>query len=282
MSKQRLAALFASGYKQLNDPYYQGFAAQVAFYLLLSVIPTIILLSQILGVFSISIEILKTWIAGYVTGEAAEMILGLFDYVPSGAVSAAFVVVALWSASRAQFAMLRITNYTFSAGSTTGMGYLRERIRAVITMVITLFTVTFALLVLVYGQAILAVLLSTILKNAQILEYINEFWNVIRWPSATAMYFLMVSFNYYVLPTKRVRFRTILPGSIVASAGMLIMTGLFSLYLESIANYDIIYGSLASIVALLFWLYLIGWVLGLGIIFNKAWADTKNEFLKKK
>ena len=64
MSKQRLAALFASGYKQLNDPYYQGFAAQVAFYLLLSVIPTIILLSQILGVFSISIEILKTWIAG--------------------------------------------------------------------------------------------------------------------------------------------------------------------------------------------------------------------------
>ena len=60
------------------------------------------------------------------------------------------------------------------------------------------------------------------------------------------------------------------------------MTGLFSLYLESIANYDIIYGSLASIVALLFWLYLIGWVLGLGIIFNKAWADTKNEFLKKK
>lgn len=39
-SSKRLIALFSSGYRQLNDSYYQGFAAQVAFYLLLSVVPT--------------------------------------------------------------------------------------------------------------------------------------------------------------------------------------------------------------------------------------------------
>ena len=275
MSSKRLIALFSSGYRQLNDSYYQGFAAQVAFYLLLSVVPTIILLSQILGVFSLSLELLSDWISEYMPEETVRLILGLFDYVPSGVRSGFFVIVVLWSASRAQFAMMRIANYTFSGGTTTGKGYFIDRLRAVFTMAVTLFTVTFALVVLVYGQIIINVLVSHIVKSAIFLEHLNKFWVLIRWPAAMTLYFLMVSFNYYILPLERVKFRRILPGSILASVGLLIVTGGFSVYIENIANYDIVYGSLASIVALLFWFYLLSWTLGLGIIFNRAWDETK-------
>ena len=73
MSSKRLIALFSSGYRQLNDSYYQGFAAQVAFYLLLSVVPTIILLSQILGVFSLSLELLSDWISEYMPEETVRL-----------------------------------------------------------------------------------------------------------------------------------------------------------------------------------------------------------------
>ena len=51
----RLRNMFILGFKQLQDPYYQGFAAQIAFYLLLSIVPIILLVTQILGVFDISI-----------------------------------------------------------------------------------------------------------------------------------------------------------------------------------------------------------------------------------
>ena len=273
--RRRFTAILASGYRQLNDPYYQGFAAQVAFYLLLSVVPTIILLSQILGVFSLSLELLSEWALSYLPAETVNLIIGLFDYVPPAAGNAVFVIVVLWSASRAQFAMMRITNYTFSGGMTTGKGYLRDRLRAVFTIAVTLFTVTFALVVLVYGQIIINVLVSHIIKGGVLLEHLNRFWGLARWPAAMALYFLMVSFNYYILPIERVKFRKILPGSILASVGMLIVTGAFSIYIENIANYDIVYGSLASIVALLFWFYLLSWTLGLGIIFNRAWNETR-------
>ena len=116
---------------------------------------------------------------------------------------------------------------------------------------------------------------SHIVKSTIFLEHLNKFWVLIRWPAAMTLYFLMVSFNYYILPLERVKFRRILPGSILASVGMLIVTGGFSVYIENIANYDIVYGSLASIVALLFWFYLLSWTLGLGIIFNRAWDETK-------
>ena len=58
---------------------------------------------------------------------------------------------------------------------------------------------------------------------------------------------------------------------------MLVVTIVYSVYANYTVNYDIIYGSLASMVALLFWFYFLSWVLCLGIVFNKVWKDTGGE-----
>ena len=51
------------GIRQFSDPYYQGFAAQLSFYIMLSLVPTVIMLSQILGIMDISLEFLANgWI----------------------------------------------------------------------------------------------------------------------------------------------------------------------------------------------------------------------------
>ena len=57
----------------------------------------------------------------------------------------------------------------------------------------------------------------------------------LRWVLGFALYFLMISYNYYILPTERVRFRKVLPGSIFAAAGMLIVTFIYSRYTGSLA-----------------------------------------------
>ena len=54
--RARIFKMFILGFKQLKDPYYQGFAAQVAFYLLLSIVPIFLLITQLLGIFDISME----------------------------------------------------------------------------------------------------------------------------------------------------------------------------------------------------------------------------------
>ena len=52
--KDRFIRMFIMGFRQMQDPYYQGFAAQVSFYFVLSIVPIIILIVQILGLFNIS------------------------------------------------------------------------------------------------------------------------------------------------------------------------------------------------------------------------------------
>lgn len=267
------------GIRQFRDPYYQGFAAQISFYLLLSIVPIFLLLTQLLGYFNLSIEDLVDWVSLYTGTEVSGLLRSLIRFSPAGAGNIVFIAVALWAASRAQFAIMRITNYTFTDGKNTGKGYFRERFRAVRTMVITITTIALSLIILGYGDLLLLAIVKLLHLDAD--KYINSIWMYLRWILGLALYFLMVSYNYYILPTNRVPFRKILPGSIFASGGMLIVTLVYAKYTANVANYDIIYGTLSSIVAILFWFYVLAWVMCLGILVNKVWDET-SDFSKRK
>ena len=266
------------GVEQFHDPFYQGFAAQLAFYFLLSTVPIIVVLSQLLGVFDISLDFLSEWIESRLGSDfaASGIVDNLLTYSSSGTMNIFFIVMALWAASRAQFSMGRIANYTLSGGKTTG-GYFTERLRAMKTIVLTLFTLAFALIILVYGEILLDFFTGIIAQTTGGKIQISGFWLLLRWPVALALYFLMVSYNYYVLPKVRVPYKNIIPGSIFGSAAMLIVTLCFMFLQNNMLNYDILYGSMASVVALLFWFYFLAWAIELGVLFNKVWADTKGD-----
>ncbi len=273
MTPMRVRNIIILTVRKLWDPYYQGAAAEMAFYLLLSIVPLFILLSQLLGIFSISLGSMQEWLnMDYILNlEGADMIFSLLDYSPSGVNSIFLAATAAWAASRAQFSMMRITNYTLTDGHSTGQGYLRDRIRSLKTVVITVFTIAFALIILVYGETILKLVFG-IVAGTEIAEMT---WVLVRWPAAMLLYFLMVSYNYYVLPTHRIPFGAVVPGSIFASVGMMVVTLVYSGYSNVSSNYDILYGSFSNFVVLMFWFYLLSWVQFLGVILNKVWWESR-------
>ena len=276
--KSRLLQMILLGIKQFRDPYYQGFAAQMSFYILLSLVPTLIVLTQILGLLEISMDILIEWIELYVAPKMADTLLGVLSARPSGAATSNIIMIlmALWASSKAQFSLMRISNYTYSSGQTTG-GFLRERFRSMKTMALTLFTIAFVVIILVYGKVILMLVMGPLVEDS----IINTLWTWMRWPLAGMLYFLWVSYLYYVLPYEKLGYKEILPGSCFGAVGMLVVTIGYSAYANYVVNYDIIYGSLASIVALMIWFYFLSWALGLGIVFNKVWRDTKGNLRKE-
>lgn len=276
--KQRLLQMVILGVRQFRDPYYQGFAAQISFYLLLSLVPILMLLTQILGYFNLSLETVLGWIEDYTGSEVTGMMASITEFSSAGAaVNIVFVIVALWASSRAMFAIMRISNYTFTDGKSTGRGYFRERFRAVWTMGITLIALLFSVLILAYGGLILEAFMQFLPLDGQ---YLVKLFALLRWVPAAVLYFLMICFIYFVMPTEKIQFRKILPGSLFACIGMLLVTVIYSKYINNMANYDILYGTLSSIVAILFWFYFLAWVLCLGILINKVLDDTA-DFSKR-
>ncbi len=266
MTKRRLMKMLQLGARHFSDPYYQGFAAQVAFFFMLSLVPTLLLISQILfGILGSTLEDAVGWIFRNAPGSLAETFKTLLEYRSAGLTNVIYVFIAFWAASRAQFALTRINNYMNSEGWSTGRGYWPERFRSVVNMF-------FTLLVIIAGLAIMA-------NGGRVFEYLPvdpKIWQTLRWPIAFILFFFMISFNYYRMPEGKVKYRETIPGSIFASIGLLIVTLVYDLLTSYILNYDIIYGSLSAIVIILFWFYFMAWVLFLGMLFNKVWKDTKN------
>ena len=64
----RIKKMIVLGIQQFQDPYYQGVAAQLAFFMFLSILPTFILLSQVLGFFLLSLSSIENWIDINISG----------------------------------------------------------------------------------------------------------------------------------------------------------------------------------------------------------------------
>jgi membrane protein len=269
---KRVKKMFVMIIAQFEDPYYQGVAAQIAFSLFLSIVPTLILTSQLLGLFSLSLDEIRNWIGDNVSVEGADQLLSFLEDSPSGANNIFLAVLALYAASRAQFALMRVTNYTFTDGRITGLGFVRDRLRSIKTILITIFTVVFSLVVLAYGELIINLVFGAVIGE----EISSAAWILLRWPIASAMYFLMISYNYYILPSVRVRFRDIIPGSIFAAVGFLVVTYVYTIYISLSTNYDILYGSFSHIVVLMLWFWFLAWVMCLGTMFNRVWWATRS------
>lgn len=278
--RTRLLRMFILGFKQFQDPYYQGFAAQVSFYLMLSIVPIIVLITQILGFFGVSLESALSLIQEYTGKQMSGMLMSLFEFSSVGFANILFVVVALWAASRASFAIMRITNYTLTDGRNTGKGYFSERFRAVKTMGITIITIVISLVILAYGKLIFTSVLSLLGLDSSLIAESTWLW--LRWLIGFALYFFMISYNFYILPTEKVEYKKVIPGSVFASIGLLVVTGFYSRYTSSLANYDVLYGALSSVVAIMMWFYFLAWVLCLGVLCNKVWDETSEDFSKMK
>ncbi|MCQ2554967.1 MAG: YihY/virulence factor BrkB family protein [Clostridia bacterium] len=259
---------------QFRDPYYQGAAPQLAFFLFLSIFPIIVLLTELLSLFQLTIEDIQLWANIHISGEGTVMIENFLSYKPSGMNMIFLIIMALWGGSRVQFSLSRITNYTFSDGKITGKGWFFDRLRAVIVTAIVIFSLVLALVLLVYAPAFIKLLMGENIAT----RILDSTLMLLRWPLVLALYFLMISYIYFVLPQRMVPYKDILPGTALTAVMLLASTALFNLYFRHNVTGNILYGSLSSIFALMLWLWLVATVFIIGIIFNRVWwiVRTKN------
>lgn len=91
-----------------------------------------------------------------------------------------------------------------------------------------------------------------------------------------AVSFAVFAFLYRVVPSADVRLREAWPGALIAALGFeLVKTG-FSFYLENLADYGAVYGSLATVVAFLVFVFLAANVMVLGAEAASEWAAVRD------
>jgi membrane protein len=158
------------------------------------------------------------------------------------------VAIALWSASGGMAAL--ITGVNVARDQTEPKSFVKKRGKALV--------LTFGAVVLLVVMMFLIAAVPSILTRAGLGTAGRVVFDILRWPLLAIVIVLGLGVLYRVAVgrPKQARFGLVTPGTLVATLLWLITSGLFAVYTANFASYSKTYGSLASIVVVLLWLYL--------------------------
>ena len=139
----------------------------------------------------------------------------------------------------------------------------------------------FIFIVLAYGNVIVSWILD-IKTLAAFHDQIYYFFLILKWPVAFFLIFIVLKYIYTVAPDARIPSKFMNAGALFATIGIILITLGYSLYVNYFANYTLFYGSISGIIMLMIWVYLISFVLSLGIAINSTVYANYKEILNKK
>jgi membrane protein len=89
-----------------------------------------------------------------------------------------------------------------------------------------------------------------------------------RYALALVATILVTATLYYFGPYRKQRWKAVWPGAVVATVLWLAATSVFGWYVRNMANYNVMYGSIGTGIALLVWMYLMAAIAMIGCEFN--------------
>jgi membrane protein len=261
--------------KQFKHDDLTDRAAALTYYGLLAIFPGMLVLVSILGlVGTTTTQKLLDNIQSVAPGGASDFLRSVIEQVQgkSGAASAAAIiglVLGLWSASNYVASFMRASNAIY--GTAEGRPIWKA---ATVRLV-----VTFVLLVLLVGSAIIVVVTGPIASQIGqafgVGDSLVRIWDIAKWPVLLIIVSLMLSLLYKASPNvKQPGFRWITSGGAIAVVLWLIASGLFATYVAFFGSYNKTYGSLATLIIFLVWLWLTNIAILLGAEFN---AETQRQ-----
>ncbi|MDT4975450.1 MAG: rane protein, partial [Pseudonocardiales bacterium] len=139
--------------------------------------------------------------------------------------------------------------------------------------------VTLLLVIMLVASAIMVVVTGPVASQVGHAIGIGDtavtVWNIAKWPVLLVLVSLMFSLLYWACPNvKQPGFRWITPGGVLAVFVWLLASGLFAVYVALSGSYNKTYGTLATVIVFLVWLWITNIAILLGAEFN---AETQRQ-----
>ncbi|MBE5952144.1 MAG: YihY/virulence factor BrkB family protein [Lachnospiraceae bacterium] len=275
--------LFRAFTKTLRDDSVSAFAAQAAFFTILSVFPFLVFLLTLLNYLPLSVTEIQEFVLDLFPSVINTVITGLLTEISTrstGTVLSVSVLAALWSSSRGALALVRGINAIY--GHKDQRNYLRLRAISVLYTFVFAVLLIFTLTLLVFGNQVYRFVVSHIPVFGDAAFLILSMRPLITMLLLTFFFLLL----YMIIPTGRVKLFHALPGAILSAGGWLGFSFLFSFYIDRMGRFSRVYGSLTAVAVCMLWLYFCMYILFIGakvnvILSHPKVADATRRFFQK-
>jgi membrane protein len=272
--------------KGLYEGYITSRASAISFNFFLAVFPTLIFLFTIIPF--IPIEdfqgTLLSLIHDFIPKSAYETVRETVEDIVTrqrGDLLSLGFILSLYFSTNGLNSLMEAFNNTYHTIETRSI--FRQRLISALLVFILSILLIIAIGLMTVGPVILSLIFPE--KILQSSFYSFFIW-LLTWLVILATLFFAISFIYYLAPAKRRDFRFISAGSSLATFLVILTTLGFNFYVDNFATYNILYGSIGTLMIVLLWIYfnsislLIGFELNASIYKAKIEGKAKAEILQ--
>jgi membrane protein len=261
-----------------------GRAAELGFYFLFALFPTLFSASSILGLAARSADRFYDRILEYlalvIPTAALGAVLKTFNETTAAASSDKLtfaLIAAIWSASAGISAVQDTLDDVYKVEG--GRSYFFARLCAIALTIGLTIVATVGLASLLACDFFAALAYGSI-HQTLFAGVVATLSRAIGWTIATALLALAFAVIYYWAPNVKTRcWHWLTPGGTIGIVGLLGCSLCFRAYLHYFPGYSLLYGSLGAVIILLTWFYIIGLMLLLGAEINSEIERASAEAL---
>ena len=251
-------------------------AAALSYFLILSFFPLLICLNAFIGVLRVDVnsvlQVLSAFLPPSLLGVVSDY-LGYVTYNDSAALLVAGAAMTLVFASGAMRTLMNVMDDIYGRKGFRG---IVQVVASVVFSVLLLAAMYLSMIVVITGNWFLH-----LLERYLPFHWLSGLWDW-QWLKFLLLFgvvFFLVMVVYLMSAPPGKPRPSVFLGAFLASIALVAASWVFSGFIGMSSRYSLIYGSLASIIILLLWLYLCGNVLILGNVFNCVryrWKKEKN------
>jgi len=244
-------------WKQLS-PIWQPFwnrrislyASSACFYMIVSLLPSSVLILSLLSRFPPAEESLTTFLQTMLPSRFLPLVEYAKNIVPNHSTTAVSLFTLLWSASKGTLSIAEGLQPTTAQENRPG--FLRRRFWGIVYFLLLWTAITVMLLAHVFGQSILNAVLAQAVALSQLWKLLLQ----LRFLYTIGLLSLFFGLIYRIIPHEKAEKRYCLLSGLIVSSVWSGFSWVFSLYVNHIASYQRLYGGIGLLLLLVIWLHI--------------------------
>jgi YihY family inner membrane protein len=246
----------------------KDWAAALTYYSVLSIFPALLVVISLVDLAGAgTIQTLLANLGQVVPGSVNQILATAIENLQqtrgsAGVLALVSLAAALWLASRYVAAFMRASNAIYDVPEGRPV-WKTLPIRIGVTVVVMVLLAVSAVAVVATGG--LAARLGRLLGLGSTAVRV---WDIAKWPVLLLIVGFMFGLLYWASPNARQPFRWVTPGGILAVVVWVLASAGFAVYVANFGSYNKTYGSLASVIIFLVWLWLSNTAILLGAELN--------------
>lgn len=228
-------------------------SAQITYYLILAFFPFLFFLINLLSFTPLSHKLLIANFSLILPTETAIMIKNLLMQTVQAKSKTLLLfgmLGSLWAASRGMKSIICGLNHSYSVKESRH--FIKLNLIALLSTIGLTVMIIFSLFLIVFGKVIGSYVFGLI--GAKALFY--SIWSFMRYGISLTLMLVTFYLLYTYLPNRKLKCKNVLVGTIFTTFGWIASSLVFSFYVNHFANYELVYGSLGGLFALIIWLYI--------------------------